>query len=77
MALGIEKNILLQRYTFDYKKDDLFLLCSDGLSDMIGDNDLQTILLKHRSLKPMAKSLVKTANKNGGKDNITAILIKI
>jgi len=77
MALGIEKNILLQRYTFDYKKDDLFLLCSDGLSDMIGDNDLQTILLKHRSLKLIAKSLVKTANKNGGKDNITAILIKI
>jgi len=77
MALGIEKNILLQRYTFDYKKDDLFLLCSDGLTDMIGDNGLQEILLKHRTLKQIAKLLVNTANKNGGKDNITAVLIKI
>lgn len=77
MAIGIEKEIDLQRHICECEKGDLLLLCSDGLSDMMGDSDLQTILLKRGPLKRTANLLVKTANKNGGKDNITAILIKI
>lgn len=77
VAMGTEKDIELQSYVYDYQKNDLFLLCSDGLSDMVGDEDIKNILQKKRNIKKKVNLLIDEANKNGGKDNITAILVEI
>lgn len=55
----------------------IFLLCTDGLTDMIGERDIRKLLKKKGSdLQACANALVELAKKNGGKDNITLILIK-
>ena len=57
---------------------DTYLLCSDGLTDMVNDNDIQATLTEHGSdLEKAVRELVRTANENGGKDNISVILVKI
>lgn len=55
---------------------DMLLLCSDGLTDMVNRQDITTILIKDNSLEEKARQLIDAANKNGGKDNITAVLVK-
>ena len=55
---------------------DIMLLCSDGLSDMIGSASITTILNNKRTLKERAKELIDAANEAGGNDNITAILVE-
>ncbi|MGI8636530.1 MAG: PP2C family protein-serine/threonine phosphatase, partial [Segetibacter sp.] len=54
---------------------DTLLLCSDGLSDMIGNNAITAVLNTTNSLSQKAKSLIKAANEAGGKDNITVVLV--
>ncbi|MBC8053297.1 MAG: serine/threonine-protein phosphatase [Sphingobacteriaceae bacterium] len=55
---------------------DLLLLCSDGLTDMVNKDDITSILISNNSLEEKAKQLVALANKNGGKDNITVVLVQ-
>jgi protein phosphatase len=56
---------------------DIYLLCSDGLSDMVEDEDIYlTIKSFGANLEETAKQLVDQANSNGGKDNISVILAK-
>ena len=55
---------------------DLLLLCTDGLTNMVEDADIRNIMLSQRDIAEQAERLVKTANENGGKDNITVIVIK-
>ena len=59
-------------------KDDLFLLCSDGLSDMVEDDDIQlTISTFGANLETLAKQLVLLGNDNGGRDNISIVLVRV
>lgn len=58
------------------KEGDVFLLCSDGLYDMVDDSDIERILKGKKDVKEAAKRLVDTALENGGKDNVTVELIK-
>lgn len=51
-------------------------MCSDGLSNMVEDEDIRKILSKGGSLKKLTETLIGTANENGGKDNIAVILAK-
>ncbi|MDQ6814897.1 MAG: protein phosphatase 2C domain-containing protein [Bacteroidota bacterium] len=55
---------------------DTILLCSDGLSDMIGNNTMKTVLSSSNRLSAKAKALVQAANEAGGKDNITVVLVE-
>jgi serine/threonine protein phosphatase PrpC len=55
---------------------DTILLCSDGLSDMIGSDEITTILNKDESLAERAKTLIDAANAAGGNDNITAVIVE-
>lgn len=55
---------------------DLILLCSDGLSDMVNKESITSILLKDISLEQKGKALIDLANANGGRDNITVVLVK-
>jgi serine/threonine protein phosphatase PrpC len=55
---------------------DIILLCSDGLTDMVNKQDITDIMTKDITLEEMARELIDAANSKGGKDNITAVLVK-
>ncbi len=58
--------------------DDLFLLCTDGITEMLQDEEMATILVQNElSLKEKVEQLIETAKNEGGEDNLTAILIRI
>ena len=60
------------------QKDDLYLLCSDGLSDMVEDDDIQlTINTFGANLETLAKQLVGLSNDNGGRDNVSIVLVRV
>lgn len=77
-AIGPWRRVVAEQHTFAIKTNALFLICSDGLSDMLSNKEIRHILHKNRkhSLKEMAQALVNAANEAGGKDNITVILVK-
>ena len=56
--------------------DDIIMMCSDGLTNMIEHEDIFKIVKQNLPLDKTAETLVDTANSNGGKDNISVILIK-
>lgn len=61
----------------DLKEGDIILMCSDGLSNMLTDNEIAEIVNARGSLEEKADNLVAAANRNGGKDNIAVILIEM
>jgi protein phosphatase len=77
-AIGPWRRVVAEQHAINIKKNDIFLLCSDGLSDMLSDKEIRHCLHEHReqSLKKMAKALVNAANSAGGKDNITVVLVR-
>ena len=58
------------------EKGECLLLCSDGLTNMVSDADIKTILNHRSDLRSGAHELVRTANRNGGKDNIAVVLVE-
>jgi len=76
-VIGNKVGFEINTYEEQIQKDDVFLMCSDGLTDMLSDNEIEKILQsKFSSLKAKGQKLVEAANRRGGRDNITAILIK-
>ncbi len=75
-AVGVEDTVLLEARAHDIEPGDLYLLCSDGLSDMLDDPRIAQLLLAHEALEPCARALVDAANEAGGKDNISVILVR-
>jgi PPM family protein phosphatase len=77
-SLGIQKTVMLDTpFTpFELQQDDKFLLCSDGLTSMVDDPEIEKIL---GSAEPdvACRKLVDAANRNGGRDNITVVVVKI
>ncbi len=61
---------------YDFENDDILLLCSDGLTDACSSKDMEHILKEKSSLKDKANELLKTALRQGSKDNITCLLVK-
>ncbi|MBR3179240.1 MAG: serine/threonine-protein phosphatase [Clostridia bacterium] len=61
----------------DIKRGDVFLICSDGLTDMVSNVDICMILRQHISIKQCVQHLISEALKNGGHDNITVIAVRI
>jgi PPM family protein phosphatase len=76
-ALGPEHSVEVDTFRIPARAGDVFLLCSDGLSGMVSDADMASILGEGRELAGTAASLVDAANANGGRDNITAVLFKV
>ena len=76
-ALGPEKDVQVDTFTHTARDGDVYLLCSDGLSGMVSDDQLAQILGASRSLDDAARALVDAANAAGGKDNITAVLFRV
>jgi protein phosphatase len=76
-ALGPEPDVEVDTYTLTGREGDLFLICSDGLTSMISDDEVASILRSAGSLDEAADELVRAANQSGGKDNITVILFRL
>ncbi len=77
-ALGTDPDVDVDAFTVRPSPGDLYLLCSDGLSDMVGGNEIADVLRRNRAdLDAAARALVKAANRGGGDDNITAVLFEI
>lgn len=78
--LGIfEEEMLISPFVsemIEINSGDMFLLCSDGLTDMLTDNEISDILHRHKSLKAAAGELCKAAFEHGGRDNITIVLVR-
>jgi len=77
-ALGTDPDVDVDAFTVRPEVGDIYLLCSDGLSDMVPGDLIEQILRAHRSsLDDAARALVRAANRGGGDDNITAVLFEI
>jgi protein phosphatase len=77
-ALGTDPDVDVDAFTVHPEAGDLYLLCSDGLSDMVAADVIEQILRRHRDdLDEAAKALVRAAKRAGGDDNITAVLFEI
>jgi PPM family protein phosphatase len=76
-ALGPEPDVEVDTYTLAGREGDVFLICSDGLTSMIADDEVGSILRSAGSLDGAADELIRAANQSGGKDNITVILFRL
>jgi PPM family protein phosphatase len=76
-ALGPEPDVEVDTYTVPGREGDVFLLCSDGLTGMVSDDEMASIVRRADSLGEAADSLVRAANQSGGKDNITVVLFSL
>lgn len=75
-ALGARNTIEADFFNLELEVGDIVLLCSDGLTNMVEDEEIRKILKSGGSLKERAEALVRMANDNGGKDNISVIIIE-
>ena len=77
-ALGIDPEVELELHEYEVEVGDIYLLCSDGLSDLVEDEDIHlTLTTLSVNLELAANQLIQMANDNGGKDNISVILARV
>jgi protein phosphatase len=76
-ALGPEPRVAVDTMTVQGRPGDVFLLCSDGLTTMLSDEELSAALERTADLKVVARRLVRAANNHGGRDNITVVLFRL
>ena len=77
-ALGTDPNVDVDTFVVQTKPEDIFLLCSDGLSGMVSDEAILEIVQDNRrDLRSAAKALVAAANRGGGDDNITVVVFAL
>jgi protein phosphatase len=77
-AVGIDPQVEIEVHVHGTRPGDIYLLCSDGLNDMVSDDDIQlTLGVLAANLPLAAQQLVQQANDNGGRDNISVILVKV
>jgi PPM family protein phosphatase len=77
-AVGTDPEVDADVFTLPGEPGDLFLLCSDGLTDMVDDNEIQRVLSEGRDdLEATARDLVNRANRGGGEDNITVVFFEL
>lgn len=74
-ALGAGRALHPELHVHDVEAGDVYLLCSDGLSDMLRDAAMAVLLARPDSLEQRAQALVDAANANGGRDNVSVLLV--
>jgi protein phosphatase len=76
-AVGIKRRITISLVVDKPRPNDIYLLCSDGLSNMVRDDEIRDLILAEPDLEAAVYGLIEIANDRGGKDNITVILVKV
>ncbi|MEW6056098.1 MAG: Stp1/IreP family PP2C-type Ser/Thr phosphatase [Bdellovibrionota bacterium] len=80
-SVGFESEVDVDVYKLDHNPGDTFLLCSDGLSGMLEDTDILQIVdeyvFKRNTIEMAAEKLIEAANRAGGDDNVTAVLVQV
>jgi protein phosphatase len=77
-AVGVEEFVQTEIHIYDVQIGDIYLLCSDGLNDMVEDSDIESVVQAMQGNLPLAaEQLVQMANDNGGRDNVSVILVKV
>jgi serine/threonine protein phosphatase PrpC len=77
-ALGVESSVEVEVQEIDVVKGDYILMCSDGLPDMVEDEDIHlTISTFNNNIDTIGQQLIKLANDNGGRDNVSVILVQV
>ena len=77
-AVGIDAEVAVEMNVYEVQIGDIYLLCSDGLNDMVEDGDIGSTLQMLQANLPLAASqLIELANDNGGRDNVSVILAKV
>jgi len=77
-ALGVESNVEVEVQEIDVEKGDYILMCSDGLPDMVEDEDIHlTISTFNNNIDTIGQQLIKLANDNGGRDNVSVVLVHV
>jgi protein phosphatase len=77
-ALGTDPDVDVDAFRIDAVAGDVYLICSDGLSDMVDAGEIERVLAENRSdLDAAARALVQAANRAGGEDNITAVVFEV
>ena len=77
-ALGVEPTVEVEVHEHDVLPDDIYLLCSDGLPDMVEDEDIHlTISTFNASLDVVGQQLIEMANDHGGRDNVSVMLAQV
>lgn len=74
-AVGARESVEVDFFTEELKRGDLVLMCSDGLTNMVSDAEIESIMKKDTDIEKKAKTLIAAANENGGKDNIAVVII--
>ena len=75
-AVGMKNKLRIDFFDVALYAGDKFLLCTDGLTNMVEDEDILELVQKETSLEAAAHRLVAMANRNGGKDNISVVLVE-
>ena len=75
-AIGAADSVDIDFFNVELRQDEVVLMCSDGLTNMLEDEEIRMILNGQRDIVEKAEELVKAANNNGGKDNISVVLIE-
>ncbi len=76
-ALGPEATVKVDTWTYPARSGDILLLCSDGLTSMVSEERISTILAEAQDLPRAADQLIREANEAGGRDNITVVLARL
>ncbi len=77
-ALGVDPQVETEIHDYPVQTGDIYLLCSDGLNDMVEDEEIQmTLQMLAANLELAATQLIQMANDNGGRDNVSVILVKV
>src|SRR4029077_6762739 len=76
-ALGPELDVEVDTRSFRARAGDVYLLCSDGLTTMVSEQELATLLRGHARLRDAGEALIAAANQAGGRDNITVLLVRL
>ncbi len=75
-AVGVFPALEIDFFEVELEEGDMILLCTDGLTNMVEEEDIKRIVLGQRDIVEKVTTLIDEANRNGGKDNITAVLVE-
>lgn len=75
-AIGVKELVLADFFAVRLEKEDKILLCTDGLTNMLKDDEIHHIIKSNEDVEVAAKALIAAANENGGRDNIAVVLVE-